>query len=569
MNSRIEFTLFLFGVYTSLSFAQDFSKYNLSGPTPIVESIDVYSSSNIKKIHSSEARKEKLNITKDSNLDSFDSKSLGRSIQFQFASFPSRFEMRPNIIFPKVRDVAQDHKIANKAINDMTQIVERKLSSTVRNSIDRVLNGQNVKQEASQITQKKNPIGRPIEIPALSGKIINDLINNPRQTLGEDKDSIEASDSYKISAISLNLDNHSQAPLRDFEVSFAYAPDNIERSYNSDFIFVKNNLNSGFGAIRIEIQAKDHIPTTTTLALGDIENSQFLIPVFNSFALMKFFDVHKFYHTDGALLLALEDSEQEIEIDSLYKTKLYFDEQLNITETQKKYIFYSGLTPGPRTIQILDKSNNIATYVVVIEYDKIHFERVSLLQKNEKTLILDEMPVVGKSGIPYDIDPKNITYYNTKVHASKIGVNKYSFFLPIRSYAMREYFRIQDRFGEFYIGTAPDKLRVLIPSEYLVNEVYKSYSIEGINRNCLILFNLSESIDNVEASFKGEFVSEPEIKFIDKDGLIENEPSQYTIGMSILGSGHGTVELKLNYLNQTADYLNSFCTPNVMIVEQL
>ena len=103
--------------------------------------------------------------------------------------------------------------------------------------------------------------------------------------------------------------------------------------------------------------------------------------------------------------------------------------------------------------------------------------------------------------------------------------------------------------------------------------VLDSFNLESLDKRCLIQINLKNA--PLEVLIDGDSSFGPidlETQFLDKEGVFESDVenlNELTDQIFILGDLQGIINLRINYINGQADTLQTICSADDYLIEQL
>ena len=103
--------------------------------------------------------------------------------------------------------------------------------------------------------------------------------------------------------------------------------------------------------------------------------------------------------------------------------------------------------------------------------------------------------------------------------------------------------------------------------------VLDSFNLENLDKRCMIQVNLKNAPS--EVFIDGDSSLGPialETRFLDKEGIFESEVenlNELTDQIFILGDHQGTIYIRINYINGQTDTLQTICSADDYLIEQL
>ena len=141
--------------------------------------------------------------------------------------------------------------------------------------------------------------------------------------------------------------------------------------------------------------------------------------------------------------------------------------------------------------------------------------------------------------------------------------------LPALVMGMRKYFEFNHLGETVYLGTW-DKNEVEVPSRNFIENIMGSMELLDLKGRCLIQLNLEKEVLNIKVG--GDTVKGPmniESAYLDQDGTMSDEISEFAQKAFYVGDLQGLINIEINYLDKTKEYIQTFCSDETYLVEQL
>ncbi len=331
-------------------------------------------------------------------------------------------------------------------------------------------------------------------------------------------------------------------------------------------IEIEEMINERVSTIRGTILSSDTFPTIVELPL---EYGDFLVNI----PLLERNDVFKrFEGIRGAMLLVeLDDSTDSVDIDHKYIERVLLNDRFKQVEEGDDYRFvlYVGVEPGNTLIQYLTLNDEIGEKIVHLVEDHVLYESNTYIQSKKEKIELFETKLLGKNDLELNIDSDDVRYFNTGLGSKSIGLNLYEVERPILPLGMRKYLELRHLGESIYVGYM-DKKALHVPSKDYLNYVMDTFKIGDLDNKCLIQVNFSKNIIDMKVaseSYKGPIGIEQ--LYLDKDGMFNTEASDFAKKAFMIGDTTGTINIEVEYSDQSKDVIQTFCSSNTIIVEQL
>jgi len=295
------------------------------------------------------------------------------------------------------------------------------------------------------------------------------------------------------------------------------------------------------------------------------------IPVFEVEAFNNILEKEQVSEEFGShFLIDLGSDLDSTTIEGKYKKKVYLNERLRIVEEGSRYRYemYLDVEPGNHMVKYMNMKGKVAEKIIHISGGEITYDEPLIERSKHYELDLYEENLISKKMSKIDIDRKFVTFFNKGKGSNKIGLNRYKINIPIRDASFRNYVSVGDE-APIYLGFRKLK-KATLPSEEYVNYIKKLFRLDESSRSCIIQVNLT----NFLKDFRGRITSSRDtgsydVFFMDKDGTFSQEMTGLSERVFIVSHDFGVMNARLDYTNGKTEYLQSFCTDNLYLVEQL
>ncbi len=179
-----------------------------------------------------------------------------------------------------------------------------------------------------------------------------------------------------------------------------------------------------------------------------------------------------------------------------------------------------------------------------------------LFSEKEKDLIIDE---------------DKVTLFNTNIKGKSTGAlnNRYEFLDYLKFYGERDYFEFGHLNETIFVGKNRDAEVLELPNEEYISQIYKSLNLNDLDNQCLTQINLNKKIKNAQMELSSQNGPSPlNISYYDNDGTFNNDITDYTSKIYMMGDSQGAINLKLEYVDGTVDYLRTYCSIGSYVIEQ-
>lgn len=331
-------------------------------------------------------------------------------------------------------------------------------------------------------------------------------------------------------------------------------------------IEIEDMINEKVSTIRGTILSSNTFPTIVELPL---EYGDYLmnIPLLDRDDLFR-----KFEGIRGALLLVeLDENTDSIDIDHNYVDRIYLSERFKEVDEGDDYrfILFIGVEPGNTLVQYLTLNEEIGEKIIHLVEDHVFYESNTFIESDKEKIELYETKVLGKKDLELNIEGSDINYFNTPMKGKSIGINLYEIDVPVMPLGMRKYLEL-NHLGETIYAGYQDNKSIHVPSKEYLNYVMDTFEIDSIENQCMIQINFEKPI--VDFTYSSESLKGPipfEVLYLDNDGMFNTDASDFAKKVFLIGDTSGSINVKVEYADNSKDYFQSFCSPDTFVVEQL
>ncbi len=374
----------------------------------------------------------------------------------------------------------------------------------------------------------------------------------------------------KIKVFEMNLNNKENNKVFQFQ----FIPDyDKNESINDDQdgnIILKNKFNDSQSLIRGTLVKHGLMRTKVEIPLG-LEKMNFAIPMITQESMERFINENEIEGHGGFLLVDLGEHLDDVDIDQEYQSRVFIDENFKIADLQRnyRYVLYSGVKAGNIVIRYLLTNGRIAQKISHIVSDEILFEMGHISFPALEKLSLVERHALGSTTSELDVSQKNISIFNTDIKLTKEGLNRFEAEFPSRPLGMRHFIELTHLEGSLFVGFGQGG-KLEVPSQDFIANILKVHDLDELNGQCVVQINLDKKIKNVIADGDTNNGAMSFRKtFLEKDGLFTEEPSEMSQKAFLIGEMPGVFNIKIEYQNGAANYLQSFCSESTYLVESL
>jgi hypothetical protein len=466
------------------------------------------------------------------------------------------------------------------------KLYERPISETVKKAISREIGSTPIKKpELSSIQHFNQPAGaafvdaEKIDLNSEENVIYdysNDNAKKPLATQINEAESLLSAPTvnthetqFLLKAKEVNLNTHKLRQAHAFEFVPDY--DRAERTddQTSGEIVLKYSLSGEMNTQTGTVQAQGMIPTRVELNLGSTEGLE--VPLINEEGIQSFLQKQGLSVEGNLLMIALNSSIADIEIDSTFGAKFYFDKSFKLKQTMSgaSYALFAGVKTGNILIRYLLSDKDNAQKIVYVGDGEMYFEDPGFSTSSRETFTLTTRNLMAQKKKELVINGDSISFFNTKIQARKKALNAYEIKVPALVSGMRKYLEFKHLKDSIFVGFWNEK-EAEIPGNDFIAKVLEVNQVNSLKDRCVVQINLSKDIRELKVNGKnrnGEMFVET--SFLDRDGNFSTDNSELAEKAFVTGDMEGLLNVKLDYTDGSTEFLKTFCSEGTYLVEQL
>ncbi|MCY4524807.1 MAG: hypothetical protein OXB84_08715, partial [Halobacteriovoraceae bacterium] len=333
-------------------------------------------------------------------------------------------------------------------------------------------------------------------------------------------------------------------------------------------INITEKLNGSMSILSGVLSSPEMIKTRINWMLTS-EDQNMHVPLFTESNFYELLEQNDLNDQGAHLLIKLNDAVEKTDLDSEYDGKLYLNKNFDQSSDDALFVLYIGVNPGNRLIKYHTFNDKISEKVVFLGEGEVFYDDANFWGPGLQRIALFEKKLMGNNQSELVIEGEQITYFNKEIKASIAGTNLYEYLRPQLPTGMRQYLRLSHLDGTIFLGNW-QKEKLEVPSASFIDEIYRTFDIENLLGRCFIQLNFSKKIMSVKSqgiSAKGPIYLQTSV--LEKDGTITNEITGNADKIFLLGDEPGMVNIKIIYGDDSMDVLQTYCSNDSYLVEQL
>tara|TARA_R110000868_G_scaffold100129_11_gene275501 strand:- start:9125 stop:10804 length:1680 start_codon:yes stop_codon:yes gene_type:complete len=318
--------------------------------------------------------------------------------------------------------------------------------------------------------------------------------------------------------------------------------------------------------------AKDFVTTRVDLPM-EIGSFGSLIPMVSIASMDKILQKRDLTAPGGFILVDLDQEIIDVELDRRYQDRIYFNAEFKVTEADDsaRFVMFVGVEPGNTMLRYLVRSRKIVERVALVVADQMLYDLPIIEAASTHSFGLYEMESLSLTPRELTLSSKAIHPFNKKRNAVQDTLNHYSLDFDESILGARKYTEIEHLGTTFFAGHLGQE-KIIVPGQGFINEVLAFHNLDRLERQCLIQLNLPRERELYEVKMLGEGAKGPLLldeSYLNRDGTVSIDATEFSTHAFVLGDMQGRVYIKLEYVDGSVDYLNSYCADGAYLVEHL
>lgn len=358
----------------------------------------------------------------------------------------------------------------------------------------------------------------------------------------------------------------------NFELRFQDNIDDIIADNGSGKVQLKTKMSSQKSVRRALVLASDYYPMSTDILL---ENGSYEVklPLFRTNFIESIIQNYKLRGLGAHLMIELANETEEVDLDIKYKyeRKIYLNSQFSAvdkSDSDYNYILFVGIESGNTIVNYIDSEGNTTSRIIHLTEREIFYDQNINDKITKEEIRFFQEGLINKCKSQLNIAQNNISSWNYNA-ATFTKKNHYSFDILNMNYSKNsnKYLKL-DHLGESIFVGRWDKKNIVIPDEEYIDFVIRNMDIA--QDKCLVQLNLEKEAESIYINGISENSGMRTIvKMLDKDGRFYNQLGSKTEKIFMKGDEQGLLNIAIEYIDGSSDYLQTYCSENTYLIEQL
>ncbi|MFN8370002.1 MAG: hypothetical protein U0T83_05195 [Bacteriovoracaceae bacterium] len=440
------------------------------------------------------------------------------------------------------------------------------LSTTVMNVIHRE------KENINNLTTQKPKISFNFRDSQNVASVNSSRVVPSNQTSGANEYPTQNSYKTNIKTFELSFEKGEG----DYLTNFNFRPNYQEADVVSDsfdgILSIENKLSNENSILSGTITKQEYMPLKVDLVLEQ-EDTDYNIPLISESEFNNYIEENNLSGKGGNVLLKLEGEIKSVEFDKKYEKKIFLNRNFTSVDDLKDadYILFFGINSGNALMELTNINGKVLSKVINLEEEKINFDIINIESVNQTIVSLKENRVLSDKVKELTIDEDKITLFNTNIKGKSTGAlsNRYEFLDYYKFVGEREYFEFGHMNETIFVGKNKDVEVIELPNEEYVDQIFKNLNLVNLENQCLTQINLSKKIKQAQIELTSQKGPAPlNISYYDIDGTFNGDITDETSKIYITGDEQGAINMKLEYVDGTVDYLRTYCSIGSFVIEQ-
>ncbi len=380
-----------------------------------------------------------------------------------------------------------------------------------------------------------------------------------------------------IAILALGTDLQKLEKLQGYEVRFQDDLSEMLEDYGSGEVNFEANLSQPKMTRTVTLLKRGYIPVTTEIILEEGHGSV-SIPLVEEHTLNDLVSPFERKGPVGSLLVELDDETDVAKLDVSFGEVVKLNGDLKKTENEDfRYLLFVGVQAGNAMVSYHRGNGEIVSKIVHIHENEMTFDANFYEDVVNEKVRLYEEELLAKESSPLIISGEQVKIFATNLSGKKINNHTYKMPFNTSHLGGRRYLELNHQSEPVFVGIR-DNTNITVPSENFMRFILSKVEGEKLGNRCLVQVNLSKKAEKFEVA--SESISQSLMtssQLLDSDGKFYDSLSDKTQKIIIIGEGQGAadispdakINIKIQYQDGSVQFLNSYCSPNTYLVEQL
>ena len=492
-----------------------------------------------------------------------------------------------------------DYDESNPIKNGESQIKSKEKVNQVQVTSQSIKEGVKINPQRLLSTKAKKEKNKKLNFNNidLSKKIAkNDSVNTQQASFMSNKDQIkrllkksDSSENFGClnkdkmkrtqSQVAFNIqtnsikNNNKFEKIKNFELKFIDDQNEILQDYGEGSISFSSKVYGEMNTRRIQVSARSHVTTSMDLVIenGKIDVN---IPLLERKKFSNIVTSQNANDLGANILVELDQSTEDVEIDvkTKYSKKIFLDEYfrvVNRNDSSYNYILFIGVDVGNTIIYFKRTNNKITNKIINLVDGEIYYEPNFYAEIKNESFKMYEESLLSKCKPILNISANEISSWSYEGSITKKSLNLVEVTNMVYPLGTRKYYELSHLEESVFLGRWNNEY-ALIPSEEYIQFIMNNFNIGNSAAQCVVQINLSKKAKRINyEGLSSDGIMPIEMSILDEDGTFYTDFSENSEKIFLLGEAQGQININLEYLDGTKEYLQSYCSESTYLIEQL
>ena len=330
------------------------------------------------------------------------------------------------------------------------------------------------------------------------------------------------------------------------------------------FLNGKNTVLSG------TLISRNTIPTRIDLLMEKDDNLLLEVPLFDRESFYAFLEKKKLTDRRAFLLVdMIEESAMDVDVDVDYREKVYLNEELKEVTPEESFHFVLFLSLQPGNAMISYKtSSGVVDKIIHTRPEEVFFESSFFFRKKRRTFKVQGRSLLTNSLSLSSLDEEKIGYFSSEKSSFMSALGTYRLEVPSTVRGERQYLALDEDYQKFFVGYVRDQ--IILPEEERFYTYLQYLGLRDMENVCVVQVNFEKSPISIQTNSFGVGGPLPMDDFyMSRNGGFFTSFENFTRRLFLVGESQGVFNLRIQYEDDTEDYLKTFCNDSVYLIEQL
>ncbi|MCO4752931.1 MAG: hypothetical protein KC478_00545 [Bacteriovoracaceae bacterium] len=378
---------------------------------------------------------------------------------------------------------------------------------------------------------------------------------------------------YRLNGHGHSLVSKKFEDVSNFELRFADDRDDILRSESNGTVVLEENLSSDYAVRRATVFSSGYLPTSMDLVLEEQEVN-LTVPLISTDSFSEVLKKNQLRGLGAQVLIELDELTEDADFDvsTKYEKKLFLDRTLRVVDrgdSAYSYIMFVGVETGNKILSFKTYKNQVTSKIIHLVEDELYFDFNFYHHVKKDSFELFEEHLLAKESGLLSVDEDQVIDLAFESEINKKTVNRLEIKEALYSVGARKYYELKHQRDSIFVGRWNSDF-IDVPSEAYKQFALSSFDVFSMRNHCMVQVNIQKQAKELSyngSSFRGGMGVQARI--LDTDGVFYNDLSDQSKRIFLLGEEQGTINIKIKYVDNSVDYLQSFCSQSNYLVEQL